>query len=253
MENKSLLDALRNQISAQPKVEARDTTQASNRLLTARNSGRAGQTSGPQITSSAEAVANQNTQQQLNQQTQNNQIAAQDIGIQADRQQQIQAQDQADILQRSSEISRALSQQEEHLFTQLERDKDQLQTQESQLNLEILGASLALKDQQYLYAIENQGRISRLDDSNQFQIELRKAVFADELDLFKDQIAFNDLLQADQREFQVELSKISLEDALLIATQTSQAQAVTNITTQAGNVASQISAINTKKDTPNDQ
>ena len=146
---KSLLDALRNQISAQPKVEARDTTQASNRLLTARNSGRAGQTSrGPQITSSAEAVANQNTQQQLNQQTQNNQIAAQNIGIQADRQQQLQAQDQADIAQRGSEIARSLSQQEEHLFTQLERDKDQLQTQENQLNLEILGASLALKDEQ---------------------------------------------------------------------------------------------------------
>lgn len=249
-ENKSLLDALRNQISARPQVEARDTTQAADRLLTARSTGRSGQTTrGPQTTSSFETAANANTQTQLNNQTQANQIAAQDLGIQAHRQDQIQQQDLSDIAQRAKEVTQSLAQREEQIFSQLERDKDNLQSDQNQLNLEILGASLALKDDQYLYALENAGRTQRLDNDLDFKTSLQQAVFGDAIDLFKDQNTFNEIMNAEARDYAQSLAHMDIATAIRVAEEVAKGQAITKATTAVGNIATVFTSPTTEPDT----
>lgn len=235
---KSLLDTLRQQINTRPQVEARDTSVAANSLLNVKNTGRAGTTNrGPQVTSSAEVAANQQTQNTLNQQAQNNQIAASQIGIQQEQQQTQQQQQELSLAQNARQVTEGLAQTESEILGELERDRESINTEQGRLNLEILGASLALQDQEYLYALENQGRNRRLDDDIAFKTELQKAAFENNITLFRDEIEFQQVLSADQREFDEYVAQFNIEDAIENARNAAQANAIRGATEAVGNIA----------------
>ncbi len=239
----SLLDALKNNLNTPNNATARDSSIKAKNALRVKATGKANvPSSGANVVSTSETAATQATQQQLNQLNQQNQIASQELGIQQARQEDLQTQDNADTQQRFDQIQQRLQSQERDILLDLEQNRDTLDTQENQEKLEALGASLALQEKAYVDALEREGQLRRLDDSSSFELELQKSVFADQLDLFKDDIAFREFLSQNERERTAALANLSIEEAIEIAKQNARAAAITGATEAVGSTASAVIA-----------
>ena len=76
----------------------------------------------------------------------------------------------------------------------------------------------------------------RLDDQNNFQLELQKSIFADNLALFEDDIAFKELISQNERDYQKSLAHINIDEAIALASQTARNNAITNTVNAAGSI-----------------
>lgn len=221
----NLSDIIKQNLEAKNKAKMTDETRASERLLGARFGVAAGLGSpGPSRSALGEAAAVSATQKGLD--------AAQDRGV--IRSQQIRG-TEAEMKQaeeqgvRSAGLSRqefeqASKQQEQAIFNELERNKSQLGSQQGIAKLEELGFVLGLQDDKYVFDLEQQGEKQRLGNELEFKQSLQKAIYEDMYDLMEADTKFKEMIDADSREFQNELAKMDIEQALAVAaTQASQA------------------------------
>lgn len=93
----------------------------------------------------------------------------------------------------------------------------QLDLNKDKSKLEQLGFSMRLSNDKYLNDLEKQARLANLSDEIQFEEEMYRSIFADEEELFRNDLEFRSLLNADERTFKDELAQISIDTALDLA------------------------------------
>lgn len=192
-------------------------TAETSRLLRAK-SGKAEQpSSGPRQTALGERIAAGQTRAGLEQ-----------IGAQQDITQAQQEEQAADIEQRGELQQQAFeskqklmgdrfNQQAENLLKQYARENKQLETEEDIKNMEQIGFSLRLQNKSYINELQNEGAKARLDDSNKFKEEMMRDVFSDQQNLLSNQLAFDNIMNIDDKAFQVELQKMNANHARQLA------------------------------------
>ena len=164
------------------------------------------------------------------------------LGIQAQRQQGEQAAEQleqqamqaeseerefqatqnAEKLENDANYNQALNQQ----FNKFEQASLDMDAEEEELELEVLGFQLALKDKQYMAQLDREAKQANLKDEIAFKEETAKLVMGEDLANFRNQLDFKlEQNKLDLNNMEA-LSQISLDDALAAANFAMQEQQI---------------------------
>jgi len=95
----------------------------------------------------------------------------------------------------------------------LAQEQKSIQDQAEFKNRLLSEDQLATRDK-YLQELDRQARMANLSDAVSFEEEMYRTIFADEEELFRDNLDFRALMAADERTFRDEVSQISLDMAL---------------------------------------
>lgn len=200
----NLLEAL------QPQME--DTTSGLATLLRAK-SGKA--VSGPStaLSTQQEQAALAQTAQQMQpvQQAAQTQALAQEQ--QAREVAQKTQQQQADIAQARQANTMQTQLRTDQLLQELEQGRGKIDLSKYQANLEQVGHSLRLSNQQYIDTLQREGARARLNDSLQFSEQLAKSIMSDNKDLLEKQLGNKSILAASDREFSKRMSQMGIQNA----------------------------------------
>jgi hypothetical protein len=93
----------------------------------------------------------------------------------------------------------------------------QLDLSKDKAKLEQLGFASRLSNDKYVRDLQQQANKARLSDAARFSEELTRTVFADEEELFRNDLNFRALMAADQRQFTEATAQIDLDFALSLA------------------------------------
>jgi hypothetical protein len=103
---------------------------------------------------------------------------------------------------------------QERILNEYSNNQRQLDLNKDKARLEQLGFSMRLSNDKYLQELDRQARMANLSDAVAFEEEMYRTIFADEEELFRDNLDFRALMAADERSFRDEISQISLDMAL---------------------------------------
>jgi hypothetical protein len=214
----NLLDTIqqnRAALSAE-KPEPAEETSRIQKLLRAKT-GQAVAPSETGISNIAEQVAAGQTQAQISQLGQGMAVQqAADTVEQAKLAQQERLQRQeADQARKFQTVQTRM--QTNQILNDLSRERGSLDLDKNKAKLEQVGFLLAFQNKQYTDKLQDIGKRNRLDDQVAFNEALQQQSFGMELDLLKDKLGKNDILQASDREFQTAMSNLSIQEAQAIA------------------------------------
>lgn len=198
------------------KPEPAEETSRIQKLLRAKT-GQAVAPSETGISNIAEQVAAGQTQAQISQLGQGMAVQqAADTVEQAKLAQQERLQRQeADQARRFQTVQTRM--QTNQILNDLSRDRATLDLDKDKARLEQVGFLLAFQDKKYTDKLQAVGRRRRLDDQTEFNQAMQQQTFGMELDLLKDKLGKNDILQASDRDFQIAMSNLSIQEAQAIA------------------------------------
>jgi hypothetical protein len=103
------------------------------------------------------------------------------------------------------------------ILTDYSSGQRQLDLTKDKAKLEQLGFSMRLSNDKYLNELENRAKIAGLSNAISFEEELTRSIFADEEELFRNDLDFRAMIAADQRTFQDELAQMDINMALDMA------------------------------------
>jgi len=103
------------------------------------------------------------------------------------------------------------------LVDSLARERKQLSTREQIDRMEVAASQLRLADDKYRFQLEDEGRRQRLTDGIAFEDAMKRAVFADEAEIFKYNISMKKALDLDDAAFSKWLAEIDVNTALQVA------------------------------------
>jgi hypothetical protein len=193
------------------------TTAAAQRMLQA-GTGKAEQAGvAPATSTIGEQVAVQQTQQQLAQVGEQAQLAGAELEQRAATQQSREQLATEELTQRRNNFLNQYYRESSSVLSQLERERDKMSQEEQLAKMEQVGFTLKLADEQYIYALQDQGRRQRLDSESGFRISLQEAINADMVDLFKDNIEWQKAFDMSEREYTDWLASIDLNKAIELA------------------------------------
>ena len=204
-----------------------------------------GQT-GTSLESGGEGVVRQDMNLQAAQAQQNRAIMK-EAGTESATAQIMDEQRKQSNLQRDDQItqlgqqSRAEKQKYEmkatSILDNLEAQRGKLSQVEMMDQMEVAGSYLRLQDEKYRYDIADVGRRKRLDNANNFDLELKKAVFDDESELLQGNIDFSNMLNMEDREFKKELANMDITMASQLATSQAKSASEVGMYSAGGTVA----------------
>ena len=227
------LNKLQTQRATQPVGQAMNLRQ-----MLAAKSGKAGAATGPAISTVQQNQALADVSNAATQQQQQGQL---DVAAQT---QQQQAQEQQFVQQ-----NQALGQQQDQAINKFEqmvqaaeadtqRFKDNLDSERGKAHLNQLVFNRRLADEQYMAKANREGQLRRLDDQNSFEIEAMKTAFANNIELFEDQAAFNKMAEMTEAEFAKELARMDINTANQILSNQIEAANRQSTMTAVGNLGS---------------
>lgn len=234
----ALLDTIKKQLGDSPESVTFGGETSKVRDLLRAKSGKAGlPTAGPRQSSLQEKVAETQAQQ-----------ASKQLGVQGQLQAAQLGQQEADITQRTEQqgiqfqeqtkdIQNKFQQQSNDLLSQFERGQKSLNTNKDIQDLEQVGFQIRLQNDQYVKQLQDIGMRNRLDNSLEFKKQLAKTVFKDQQELLVNDIAFNKLIAAEDREFAAELADMNLDYAMQVADNAARASSQQSIATGIGDLA----------------
>lgn len=201
----------------QPPAAQDRTEQIRNILQAQQGKVQAAPTGQPQRTARAEQIA----QMQIGQQAQQLEQA----GAQQREQQQLQAREQKQrIEQNKVELEEKrldqriqFNQRSEDILRDLKQKERELDFKRDGAKVEQLGFNIRLNNEQYINKLQTEARRARIYDDFQFREELQRAIFAEERDLFNNDLQFRRMIDANEREFKQQLENIDIEQAIQIA------------------------------------
>lgn len=213
---KTLQEIINKNLQQPANIGMQDATQGAQSLLGAKT-GRALQQRGPAGSSIAEKIAIASGQAASKQQQQQGQLLGQQ-----QKQQGIEQQQSADIAAKQRESQAAdfdsrIRQEKQQLLGEIEREGKQLDFDKNAAQINQLSFMMAYEDQKARDALISEGRKQRLDDDIAFNEALQASIFGEQMKLFKDNLAFQEAMNADDRAFQKELSKMDINYALEVA------------------------------------
>jgi hypothetical protein len=103
------------------------------------------------------------------------------------------------------------------ILTDYSSGQRQLDLTKDKAKLEQLGFSMRLSNDKYLNELENRAKIAGLSNAISFEEELTRSIFADEEELFRNDLDFRAMIAADQRTFRDELAQMDINMALDMA------------------------------------
>lgn len=123
------------------------------------------------------------------------------------------------------------------LLATLAQGTAQMTTQQEIQALESLGFAQRLGNEKYRAALEMEGRKHRLEDATEFQEALAKSAFEDEIDLFRDNIQFKQIMDLEDAEFHKALADMDVDTALSIAAANAKAENLSGLYRAGGQIA----------------
>ena len=104
-----------------------------------------------------------------------------------------------------------------NILTEYSSGQRQLDLNKDKAKLEQLGFSMRLSNDKYLNDLEQRARVADLSNAVNFEEELTRSIFADEEELFRNDLDFRAMIAADQRTFQDEMAQMDINMALSMA------------------------------------
>ena len=186
--------------------------------------GRAVSSKGPRASELGAQAAVNLTQAGAAQQAQEGLMASQQLAQQEALLSQQKKQEQQQLAQQQKETQSQIQGRKEELFQDFNQGKVDLQTQEGKAKAEQLGFLTRLSADKYVNQLQTEGAKSRLDQGLNFEEELTKSIFGDQMDMLKDSYDFKTLYNMNQRDFDKEMKAMSLENAIRVAKQEAKAE-----------------------------
>jgi len=212
----SLLDTIRKNVAAAGQAGGTAPTGQTDRaarLLRQKATGKAGQQStGPVASSIAEETAAAQTRQATSQIGQQGKLAAAGLGARSRGMQQRADIEQQELDRQRTAVEQGFQRQASKLAADLKRGKGEVDLNRDRAKLEQLGTTLALQDRQYISDLQMEGRKNRLFNEQNFDISLKKDIFADMQGLFADELDLQRFLNMDERAWQERMQSMELSD-----------------------------------------
>ena len=183
------------------------------RQLLAAKSGKAGAVSGPAASNiqESQALADASAAATAQQQAAQVNVAGQEQQSAAVAQQA--AQNLSTGAQQRSNVQQQLKQGMQKIDNDLERLKTDINSKEGQQALSQLMFSRRLADNEYKVNLDREGKLRRLDNAQNFQLEAGKAAFENWKEIFAEEDRFKKLMTDDNQAFQRELAEMSMAEA----------------------------------------
>ena len=225
-----------------------DSTQSAARLLAAR-SGKAVGTPAP-LSNIGEQVTLGTTNQQLGQVQQAANTQAAQLGQAGTQQEQTFNTAQADMNLHRQQQEQQYRIQTGNLLAELERDRGSLDMDKKKFGMEQVASSMALQDRQYTDTLQREGARKRLQDSIRFEEELAKSVMADNYNILKAKLGKQNVLSANDRDFQRAMGRMNVGEALAIARGNAAAARAAGMASGLGGMASGAASAYKPAETP---
>jgi len=213
----SLLDTIRGNLSQQATEQLGMTDEASRiRKLLGARSGKAASQVAPEVASSnlGEAAALDQTRAQSQQLAQAGQLQSAEIE-QTQRglaEQERQGQERIDLQQKANTLQNKI--QTDQLLNDLSRDKASLNLDRDKAKLEQVSQNLAFQDKQYVDRLQREADMKGLQSRLAFNEELSRAIFSDNLDILREDMAQKAANAADSRLWDKSLASQKLVDMI---------------------------------------
>jgi len=117
---------------------------------------------------------------------------------------------------------------ENDIFSDLNMQKKSLSADKFQAELEQRAHMLAMSDKRYVAQIQKTGELNNLRDSLAFKKEAMNLQFGESMKVLSQSFDNQRLLNADARQFKLEMAKLSIDDAMKIANAELQASMVSS-------------------------
>jgi hypothetical protein len=212
MANSTLMDSLKSKLSGQPaptmQTGVQDDTQRTQSLLrTKLGKATASDSSTPRISNLQEQQSAVTADAGLQQNQLQGILRAEQVGQQEDQIKSAEAEQTLDNKSKLADMQNAFELRSNDILNELERAA----------KLEQLGFLLRLQDKDYLTNLERAGREARLNNELSFKEQMSKDIFAEDLDVFKDDLGFKEFINANQRDFEEMLHNMDLQSAEKLA------------------------------------
>lgn len=211
---RTLRETLQQQLEQPPQAPQLGQTEEAQRLLGAKTGKATGPGTAPRRSAQKERMQQQQTRLAGRQQATKGALAGlgiqeQEQGIQEQQQQQL-----ADIEERRKNIDSVFDRRADEIADQLARGRKELGTQKYVSGMEQVGIVARLENDKYIYNLQAEGRRNRLDSELAFKEAFARDKFSDMASIFRDDIAFKQMMDMDKREFAEQLAHIDINAAI---------------------------------------
>jgi hypothetical protein len=213
-------------------------TAQTQQLLQAKSGRAVADTGQPRISNIGEQLANRQAQLGQQQLQQQGQTAAANVQQEEEYRQAQESTQTAALDEQSLEQMDQYTRQNEAILDEYSQGQRQLDLNKDKAKLEQVGFMARLSNQQYIDNLQREGARARLDNDTNFRENLARSVFDDEQDMFKDDLTFRSMINADNRSFADQLQNIDVDYALKMAEAENQAANQRMMWTGVGNVTS---------------
>lgn len=221
----TLLDTIQQNRQALGATQApiTDQTQTVQNLLRAKT-GKAVTPGGGDVAQSniGEQAAVANTQSQLGALQPQIEMESQKTGLQAQGQQQQQQQQEQQVAQSRRFNTVENKMKTDQLLQGLSQEKGTLDVEKDKAKLEQTAFLLSMQDKSYVDTLNDIGRRRRLDSDVGMKEEMQNMAFGSNVALLKQKLGQDDILQADNRDYQKALASMTVDDAVKVAAMEAQ-------------------------------
>lgn len=106
---------------------------------------------------------------------------------------------------------------QQEILSSFVRSGREIDLNKEKAKAEQLGFMMRLNTDYYLTDLNDEANRAMLQDDIEFQEELARTLFNEELDLFRDDLDFRSMINADEREFELDIANINIDFALKMA------------------------------------
>lgn len=215
---KTLFETINQSLTKQPTApQLGQTEQAQSLLRTKLGKANAGTSAVPRASAMQENVAAKQAQLGGEQLQQEGQIQAQQLGQQQAETAVKEQENLKDILSKREDIKQSFNLDTENLLQDAERNRQRLNTDEYKAKMEQVGFNIRLNNKQYTDALEREAAYQNLDNDINFKYAMANQIFKDDQAVLGEYLDFQRLIDADERAYQEELSKMDDDYAYKVA------------------------------------
>lgn len=198
-------------------VAATDQTSRARQLLAAKSGKQIGAAQLAPQSAVAEAVAGDQTRQQLEALKPAGQLAAAQVGQQQAELAAAETGARADLDLRRQQLAQQNNIRKQQLLADAAREGRKLDFDRDAAKLEQIAHTMRLADKKYTDKLEMEGQRQRLDNELAFKEALQKSIFGSNTDLLTQGLGNKSVLEASDREFAERMGQMDIETALKFA------------------------------------
>jgi len=181
------------------------------------STGRLARETGPKTTYLAEQVAATAAEQQRKEDVLAGQVAAEELTM-AEKEQQEQFRQQNKLIdERVLNARQDMQNKVSNILQEYSQRTGEIQMREDSAKTQFALGMMRMSNDDYLDRLETEGAAARLNETAAFEWELTQSIFKDELELLRNDLAFQASMNADERAFKEYLAEMDWETAIQLA------------------------------------